>query len=77
MSTYRIFWTTSASTVTEVEADSLDDAIEASFDQLPGSLCHQCARACEMSDEWVERSAYVDDGDVDLLAAPASREDTK
>ena len=63
----RIHWTTTASTTTEVEADDLESAIEASWDLLPGSLCHQCSREYEVSDVWEEYAAYADDSDVDLL----------
>lgn len=64
MATYRIFFITTASTSVEVEADSLEEAIELAYDELPRSLCHQCARTHEMSDEWDVRTAYCDDGEV-------------
>lgn len=65
---FRIHWTTTASTTTEVEADDFDSALEASYELLPGSLCHQCAREYDVIDAWEEYAAYVDDSDVDLLA---------
>lgn len=60
MAAYLIFFTTTASAAVDVEADSLEDAIELAYDELPGSLCHQCARTHEMSDEWDVGTAYRD-----------------
>ena len=67
MTVFRIHWLQSVSTTTEVEAETLDEAIEASWDLLPGSLCHQCAATHELSEEWTEIAAYAGDSDVDLL----------
>jgi len=47
MSTYRIFFQQTISTSVEVEADSLDEAIDAAYesDQMPSEspLCAQCS----------------------------------
>jgi hypothetical protein len=43
MSTYRIYFTNVTSTSIEVEADDLDEAIDAAYEKLPGSICAQCS----------------------------------
>lgn len=43
MPKYRLYFTNSISSVVEVEADDLDDAIDEAYDRLPSSPCAYCA----------------------------------
>jgi hypothetical protein len=52
VSTYRFFFTQTASTSVEVEGDDYESALEEAWNNTPGSLCHQCAGHFEMSGEW-------------------------
>jgi len=70
MATYSITWSTSANAYTEVEADSIDEAREASANLLPGSLCHQCAGKIDVGDDWEE--VYID---VDGVEVPTERDE--
>jgi hypothetical protein len=73
MTTYRISWSTWANTVTEVEADTVEEAISAAYDEeLPRTLCHHCAHDLDLGDEWDPTSAYADDEEVPLPGAEDS-----
>ncbi|MCT9933509.1 hypothetical protein N5079_25170 [Planotetraspora sp. A-T 1434] len=43
MAKYRIRFAGTVTTTVEVEAETREDAIEAAFEDLPGSLCQECA----------------------------------
>jgi hypothetical protein len=43
MAKYRVFMHAIADATVSVEADSLDEARELAYEELPGSLCYQCA----------------------------------
>lgn len=68
MSTYRIYFNTGASSVVEVEADDLEAAIEAAYDELPSGVCARCAGwgsgpGIDLGGDWeVDDSAYEVDG---------------
>lgn len=64
MSTYSVYLESTVSTVVEVECDSLDDLDDVLWEEVPGSLCHQCARTHETSGEWEVVTVY--DGDEDV-----------
>lgn len=66
MSRFLIFWQTGSGAVTEVEADTIDEALEMSGDLLPGSLCHQCASHIDVGDDWEPSEAYQDDEQIEL-----------
>lgn len=76
MSTYRIYFTTGASTVVEVEADDLDSAIDLAYDSVPSGVCAQCAGwgggpGIELGDDWEadEKAYWVDDEYVETSKA--------
>jgi hypothetical protein len=59
MSTYRIFFTTTVSASTEVEADSYEDAVDLAYDRIPRDVCAQCggwgaspAYSLELGGDW-------------------------
>jgi hypothetical protein len=74
MAEYAIHWSTWANAYTEVEADSLEEAVQASYEHLPGSLCHQCADKVDVGDDWTETSITVDGEEIDLAAASPTGE---
>lgn len=71
MSTYRIFFTTTASASAEVEADSLDEAIDQAWDRIPSDVCAQCGGwgsspeySMELGGDWTpDESNYSVDGE--------------
>lgn len=52
MSNYTVYFTSVASASARVEADDYEEAIDSAWDEMPGSLCHQCAHWIEFSGEW-------------------------
>ena len=62
---YQVYMTACASTSVEVEAENVEDAIEAAHDAVYVSLCHQCSGEVEIGDEWQEDSVY--DNETDKL----------
>lgn len=57
---YTVYFTQIASaSVRNVEAEDSEDAIDQAWDQLPLSICHQCASKVELAGEW-EPDAVVD-----------------
>lgn len=53
---YRVYLSTGATAIVEVEADDVEAAVEAAWQDVPSSLCRQCARSIDLGDEWdVER----------------------
>lgn len=61
MSEYAVIFISTASASVRVEADDADEAIDKAWDAgPPTSLCHQCARAVDLSGEW-EPDAVIDD----------------
>jgi hypothetical protein len=67
VSTYTIYLTTMASTAVQVEADDLESAIDAAYEETP-SICAQCAgwgqeRNLELGDEWEPGAGYLLDGE--------------
>lgn len=69
MGTYVVHWYSTGGQSIEVEADSMDDAIDASGQELPHSLCHQCASVADgFGDNWELSGVDTpDEGFVDLL----------
>lgn len=69
MAKYKISFQTVAFTSIEVEADSLDDAVEAAWQEEFPSICAQCSGwgqgpNLELGDEWEpDEKAYVLDGE--------------
>lgn len=69
MSTYRIYFNTGALTTIQVEAEDLESAIDAAYDELPSGLCAQCAGwgsqpGIDLGDDWeVDESCYEVDGE--------------
>ena len=67
--TYRVFFTSTASTVVEVEAEDFEAAVEAAYDGLPGGVCAQCAGwgggpGIELAGEWdADYTGAVVDGE--------------
>lgn len=43
MANYRIFFTQTASTSVDVEAETFDGAVEAAYNELPRGVCAQCS----------------------------------
>ena len=67
MSTYRIFFTTTASATAEVEAENLDKAVEAAYDKIPDDVCAQCGGwgsdySMELGGDWASADDYEVDG---------------
>jgi hypothetical protein len=62
MSTYNLYYQAAASVAVTVEADSLDDAIELGYDELPGGLCHQCAGHYDIGDLQFDDGGHEVDG---------------
>lgn len=54
----------SASHVVTVDAETREAGENAAWDQLPGSLCHQCASDFGMAGEW-ELDEEATEGDSD------------
>lgn len=52
MSEYTVWFSTPAEAAVTVQADDPDDAIEKAYNDLPGSLCHQCAHDYQVGGEW-------------------------
>lgn len=69
MSTYKIFFSTTASSVVTVEADDLESAIDLAYDELPRDVCAQCGGwgqgpGIELAGEWeVAPDYYEVDGE--------------
>lgn len=69
MATYKINMTQMASAEIEVEADSLDEAIEAAYQEGVPSICAQCSgwgqkTGIDLSGDWeADEKAYVVDGE--------------
>ncbi|RNL64394.1 hypothetical protein EFK50_07675 [Nocardioides marmoriginsengisoli] len=68
MSKYVIYLTTEASIAIEVEADSLEEAQDAAFDELPSGVCAQCsgwgsAWSLDLGDFEVDESHHSVDGE--------------
>ena len=68
MAEYRIHFTTGTSATVCVEADDLDAAIDAAYEELPGSICAQCSGwgkkwTREEGDFEVDESAHEVDGE--------------
>jgi hypothetical protein len=60
MAKYRVYLHATVSATVTVEADSLDEARELAYDELPGSLCHQCA-----NDQFSNYSMEIGEFDLD------------
>lgn len=67
MTKYRLFFSQTAGAYATVEADSLDDAIERAYDELPSGVCAQCSG-------WGRNSGISLDGDW-ILDEEAANED--
>ena len=66
---------TSISMSTDVEADTLEQAIEEAKSRGPVGLCHQCSRG-EPDEEWITSGEFdCDPGAGDLLGVYEGRED--
>jgi len=63
MSAYRLYYTAYASVFVEVEADDLDEAIEAGYESLPGGLCHHCASHYDIGDLEFDEGGHEVDGE--------------
>lgn len=70
MATYSIAFTTGASSVVAVEADSLEEAEEKAWEQLPMGLCNHCSSGTatvsgvEISGDWdTDTSHFFRDGE--------------
>lgn len=75
MSSYTIYFTSTASTAVTVEADDFETAVELAYEELPGSVCAQCAGwggrpGIDLSDDWEpnEKSCDVDGKFVEVTA---------
>jgi hypothetical protein len=70
MATYQIYFTQTASTVVNVEADDFEEAIELAYNKLPAGLCAQCSGwgrgpAIDLSGEWEpDEKFYYRDGEA-------------
>lgn len=70
MSKYTLYFTQTMSTSVQIEADSLDDALDAAYDsdQMPTGICAQCSGwgqpwSVDTSDSWeFDESSYEVDG---------------
>lgn len=62
MPEFTLYFTQTASRSVTVEAADLEAATEAAYNELPGSLCHQCAGEYEMTGDWYldEKTAAED-----------------
>jgi len=65
MTEYTVYFSQSAEAIIRVEADDPDDAIDRAWDQLPGSLCHQCAEDVQLAGDW-EPALVFDDDDKEV-----------
>ncbi|MBO0676860.1 hypothetical protein JRC04_05245 [Mycolicibacterium sp. S2-37] len=65
MSEFTVYFSAGASTAVKVDAEDYDAAIEEAYNDLPGSLCHQCAREIELSGDWDVDAVY--DADFKLV----------
>jgi hypothetical protein len=70
VATYSIAFTTTASSVVEVEADSLEEAEEKAWNSLSWGLCNQCSSGSEsvsgveLSGDWdTDTSHFFRDGE--------------
>jgi hypothetical protein len=52
MTKYRVFYSTTASTAVEVEADNEEQAIEKADQDVFVRLCHQCSGELDLSDSF-------------------------
>lgn len=70
MTTFYVHFTQIANTVVTVEASSLESALVFAHEQLPGSLCHQCAHLVDIDPgEWELATTTVEGGeDIDHRA---------
>lgn len=62
MSKFGLYFETAASVYVEVEADDIDEAVDAAYQKLPGGLCHQCAGDYDIGDLKWDDSSYEVDG---------------
>lgn len=60
MNNYTVYFSTPAETFVKVQAEDVDEAIDAAWDEVHVTLCHQCAREVDMAGVW-EPSAVIDD----------------
>ena len=67
MPEYKLYFTSTAGSAVTIEAESLEDAIDQAYDQLPHSLCAYCSGwnsehpGVELNDVWeLDKGAYKD-----------------
>lgn len=73
MPKYRIGFIQTASTYAEAEADTLEQAIDLAWDELPSGVCSQCSGhrsnlpGIDLSGDWEPSVAYDEDhNEIDL-----------
>lgn len=72
MAKYTVYFTQTASTQVEVEADSFNDAVDAAYNDLPRGLCAQCSGwgrdngpGIDLSGDWeADETTYSKDGEI-------------
>ena len=53
MSAFKVWFSQVASSpCIEVDAEDYEEATDKAWNQLPGSLCHQCAGEVDLSGDW-------------------------
>lgn len=67
---YRVSMVQTASTMVEVEAEDIDDAIDKAWQEAPGGLCAQCSGwnnppGVDLAGEW-EASVVYDEHDHEV-----------
>lgn len=65
MSEYTVYFSQSVGAVERVEADDPEDAIDKTWDNLPHSLCHQCACEFDLAGDW-EPDIVVDENNKEV-----------
>lgn len=76
MAKYRVFLQTTANTYVEVEADSIEEAVDASYGQSMPRICAQCSgwgtgQNLELSDAWEIPDGPLTDSVEEITEADA------
>jgi hypothetical protein len=63
---YRVYFTTTASSVVEIEAEDRDAAVDAAYDELPSSLCSSCSGwgqrvGIDLGGEWQADEEFIEE----------------
>ncbi|AEJ94154.1 hypothetical protein THIBAULT_54 [Mycobacterium phage Thibault] len=65
MNEYTVWFAQAVGTVVKrVEAEDYSEAIDRAWDELPGSLCHQCARDFDLAGEWEPDAVEDAEGNI-------------